>query len=981
MKHAAILLTMVLLVAGMLAGMGRGAGPAVDQTVAAAQDAPTVPANLRATLVGGTYVDLAWDASAAPAGTAIDRYEVYSDQWTPFGYLHTWLASTVSQTVRVTGLVPETRYKFSVRACDSLGRFSDYTGPLNVLTTEDDFTPPPVPTGLRGTPVDYFTLEIAWDAVTDPGSGLAVYELFRDGQHLVSTPLAGHTDQGLNHSTVYTYQVRAVDKAGNVSDFSPSVAVATPLLDLIPPGVPVLSGQASGPTVISLGWSAVTDTGGTGLDGYELFRDGTLLLSTAATTCVNSGLAPGTSYQYRVRAFDHAGNRSEFSNTVSITTESIDTDPPPVPANLAGLFVDPHRISLRWDGVADAGSGLAGYELYRDGALAAFTPLTDHLDSGLADGVTFRYTVLARDRAGNRSAQSAPVEVATPLDEDIAPPAPAGLVGFALDARSAKVDWDPVEDVGGSGLAGYEVYRDGGLIGQTTAPTFAESGLIPNSLNTYTVKARDNAGNKSGSSRPVTVITPRAGHSLFAPHITSTVDWTSGLALLNAGVEAGPVTFTAIDANGHFVESFELAVLPPLACFQADADELFSPETLQQDVWVRIGSPAVLQGVQTFGTRDAESLVTIPLFAAGAGDLVFPYVVASGDFFTGLTLVNTGLAPATPRLLAYDEAGRFLSAAEVTIPSQGKYVRLVEQIFLPEIDPGLIRFIMLEAQSPLVGFELFGSFLFPGLAGLPPFSATVDLYRAGHADAGPLAPAGSTGKGAAGGAALEGEVRREREDELFAVVYGEIPDPAFYDVGITFSNLGDGAATVRLCLYDQSGQELAAADVPVSVREQRTAFLEDFFAASVPGGAAYLTAEATQRLMGFELVLTADWTSGPFQFDGVGGGGAGVMDLRFPLVSSGSGWQSWLDVINRVDTGNQVEVNAYGFDGEPMGQYLALLPPRGKLSESIEAMFPDAAGEIAWLRVEAGERVHGHLTYLSSDLKRLSAYLGLAGDD
>jgi len=1115
---------------------------------------PTTPENLRATQVAGSFVDLAWNASTAPLGSAIDHYNVYFARWNPFGgYTMTLIGSTIGTTYHVTGLTPFTSYKFAVRAYDTAGRYSGYTDPLSVLTVEDDTTPPPVPTGLQGSAIDFYTLYISWNAVTDTGSGTAGYELYRNDQYLAYTALTGYTDQGLDDGVTYNYKVRAVDHAGNKSELSAAVPVTTPVNDQTPPGAPTLTGQAQGAHESLLNWNAVADTGGSGVAGYEIYRDGALLVSTTAITYVDGGLTAHTAYAYKVRAFDGAGNRSAFSNTVTVTTNYDDSEPPPVPTNLSGTPFDSYSITVSWDAVVDGGSGLAGYELYRDGSFVAFTPLTTHLDTGLDDGVTYSYTVLARDEAGNKSAQSDPVEVTTPwddqtppgvpvltaevqgpfsvnlswtevteaaksesglagyelfrdgallaatksllyadtnltahttytytvrsydnagnrspqsipvqatteYDDQVAPPIPSGLVGQALDATSVKLDWNAVVDEGGSGLAGYDIFRDGVMVGQAVANTYVDNGLTPFTAYQYTVRAVDNAGNASGqTSPPVPVTTPRESLYLYATHVASTDYWMSGLALINVGDHDSPVTFTAINAQGLLVEEVELASLPPLSCYQADFDAIFSPPTFQQDIWVRIAGTSLLRGVQTFGTRDLESQVTVPIFSQGATDLVFPYVVATDIYYTGLTLVNTGKATATPRLVAYDEVGDFLDDAEITIPSQGKYVRLVEQVFSPEVERSLIRFVMLESETPLVGFELFGSFLFKGLAGLPPFSATVDLFKADTLGGGalpaekgvsskPATPSGFQGvalsdseiyltwnpnsepdlshyavysndsitpnligttsetvysvtgrqpltnyrfsvkavnaggeQSAATAPLLVTTLAAGEEDYPYRVYYSEIPDPSFYDTGITFSNLGNHDTNAHLYLYDADGNELATADVPVSVREQRTSFLEDFFTEGIPAGAAYLKVGAAERLMGFELFLTADWVNDPFQLDGVVGVSSGATTLHFPLVRSNEDWQSWLKLVNLASIDNLVRVQAYGFAGESMGQYLVWVPSLGAIDKSVSEMFPDSYAGVAWVSVQADAQLLGDLFYLSADLNRLSAYMGLKG--
>ncbi len=104
---------------------------------------------------------------------------------------------------------------------------------------------------------------------------------------------------------------------------------STPTVDATPPTAPSsLVATASSSTQIGLTWSASTDN--VGVAGYRVERcTGASCTSftqigttTGATTFSDSGLTASTSYSYRVRATDAAGNLSVFSNTSSATTSS-----------------------------------------------------------------------------------------------------------------------------------------------------------------------------------------------------------------------------------------------------------------------------------------------------------------------------------------------------------------------------------------------------------------------------------------------------------------------------------------------------------------------------------------------------------------------------------------------------------------------------------------------------------------------------------
>jgi hypothetical protein len=92
--------------------------------------------------------------------------------------------------------------------------------------------------------------------------------------------------------------------------------------DTTPPAVPTgLTATAKSASRIDLAWSASTDA-----VGYYIYRDGTRLHNVyGATTIQDLNLTAKTTYNYRVSAYDSAGNESGQSTLASATTSDTAT--------------------------------------------------------------------------------------------------------------------------------------------------------------------------------------------------------------------------------------------------------------------------------------------------------------------------------------------------------------------------------------------------------------------------------------------------------------------------------------------------------------------------------------------------------------------------------------------------------------------------------------------------------------------------------
>ncbi|MFN8123041.1 MAG: hypothetical protein U0237_11495 [Thermoleophilia bacterium] len=373
-------------------------------------------------------------------------------------------------------------------------------------------------------------------------------------------------------------QFRAVDALSNRSAWAgaPSPEGLARLDRTLPttPAQPAGSSPSSAP---SLTWTPATDSGGSGLAGYRVLRDGSQIGTTAMPSYIDGG-APDGSHLYRVVAYDGAGNASLQSPGRTIVS---DATPPTLPA-LAGAQPDPANVTdvtVVASGSTDATAGLSGYE-HRTSVNggSSWTAAA----SGPSVVVTAEGRTLVQFRAidlvGNRSAWTPAAGDATgvvwidrtPPDR---PAAPTGS-GWPL-----TLSWEPVAEADS-----YAVRRDGVSLGSVAGTSLTDAGAAdeaapdaPSRLivtvpsrgalhaewtapadqgtdHAYTLRATDLAGNPSEFSPAATLMARSGLHHYIVQMDGQDIGTTTGTSFDIPGLDptvTRTITVVAVDASGN----------------------------------------------------------------------------------------------------------------------------------------------------------------------------------------------------------------------------------------------------------------------------------------------------------------------------------------------------------------------------------------------------------------------------------------------
>lgn len=180
--------------------------------------------------------------------------------------------------------------------------------------------PPAVPTQLISPSQTDKSVTLSW-LPSSASQGIKHYEIFRNGTKVGTSTAPSYTDSSLKPSTAYTYTVVAVDQANNRSGASAPLIVTTKgtVVDHEAPSVPTNVVGHPMETGIHLMWKASSDN--VGVVKYDIYRDGKLVGSSTTNSHMDEGLTQATTYSYTIVAVDGAGNRSNASAPIRVTTK------------------------------------------------------------------------------------------------------------------------------------------------------------------------------------------------------------------------------------------------------------------------------------------------------------------------------------------------------------------------------------------------------------------------------------------------------------------------------------------------------------------------------------------------------------------------------------------------------------------------------------------------------------------------------------
>jgi len=275
-----------------------------------------------------------------------------------------------------------------------------------------------------------------------------------------------------------------------------------------------------------LSWSPATDQ--MGVTAYDVYANGTLKGSTAATQFDVWGLRYLTKYEFTVRARDARGNTSVPSTAFTAWTVMDPTMLIPAPTQFRYTGRTFTSVSLAW--TAPVGFPTQpNYEVYdASNNLLGATQSTSLTLNNLTPDTTYTLYLLARVSSSAGEVSNACELTVSTLKDTLPPSAPTqlGIYMGGVTMTTASLYWqDSVDNVK---VTSYEVYTRN--IKLATFPAYRYQvlrNLTPGTTYDLTVVARDAAGNGSAPSNVLTITTPADTSDPTAP---------TGLGLYMGGV-------------------------------------------------------------------------------------------------------------------------------------------------------------------------------------------------------------------------------------------------------------------------------------------------------------------------------------------------------------------------------------------------------------------------------------------------------------
>ncbi len=537
------------------------------------------PTDVTVQALSSNSIQLRWSEN----NNAYTGYEIEqsSNATTGFALAGTTVKGVTEYTH--SGLTAGASYFYRVRVVKESGNgvvTSPYSSIVAIATPPDMSAIPAAASALTASSMSSTQINLAWSDNSNNETGFRVERAAAATGPFSSLVALGanatsYTNTNLTASTTYYYRVIAFNASGSAAPSN--VASATTMAQTPTVTIPIAPSNATATSIstsqINVAWSD-NSTDETGfLVERATVATGPFTqvasLSNNATTFSAMGLSASTTYYFRVRAFNSAGN-SNYTNVANATTKALVTIPN-APSGAAASTVSATQINLSW---TDNSTDETGFVVQRGtSASGPFTQIASlganvvsYSNTGLTAATTYYYRVAATNSVGTSSFSN----TASATTSDTAPAAPSNASAATISASQINITWTD----NSSNETGFALERAASSAGPYTqiaalganVTSYSNTGLTASTTYYYRVKANNSVGSSAYSnvtSATTSLVAPAAPSSAAATVAsTSQINLTwvdnsnneTNFNVERATAAAGP--FTQIAALGANVTSY-----------------------------------------------------------------------------------------------------------------------------------------------------------------------------------------------------------------------------------------------------------------------------------------------------------------------------------------------------------------------------------------------------------------------------------------
>jgi hypothetical protein len=461
---------------------------------------------LSTTAVSSTTVSLAWNQNGNPPGVQY-RVEISTD-----GVDYTIALTTTGAAATPTGLTPGTTYSFEIVSVNSAGNPSGPSNVVNVLTT------PKADSG--GSPIAVFSssVTVSWPLDMGATDYVLVASPNPTGAPVVASSTTVNstgTVSGLNPNATYYFFLQSC------GDGCSAFAAAGSTVTLANSAI-ALSTTAVSSTTVSLAWNQNGNPAGTRYR-VEISTDGvdyTIALTTTGAAGIATGLTPGTTYSFEIVSVNSAGNPNGPSNVVNVlTTPGADSGGSPIAVFQSSVTVSWPLDMGATDYVLVASTSPTRFPI----AASTTTVNSTGTVTGLGPNATYYFFLQScGDGCSAFGTAGSTVTLANPA---------VALSTTAVSSTTVSLAWNQNGNPPGTRYR-VEISTDGvdySIVLTTTAAAGVSTGLTPGTTYSFEIVAVNFAGNPSGPSNVVNVLTappaPTGGAPIAVFQSSATVTW------------------------------------------------------------------------------------------------------------------------------------------------------------------------------------------------------------------------------------------------------------------------------------------------------------------------------------------------------------------------------------------------------------------------------------------------------------------------